>query len=55
MPGSNMVPNEARDYYEVLGAAPSATPEELRAAFRSLRSNKTGLAASPVHDFESLC
>lgn len=30
-----MVHNEARDYYEVLGAQPSASAEELRAAFRA--------------------
>jgi predicted Zn-dependent protease len=34
MSARSVVHNEARDYYEVLGASPSATTEELRAAFR---------------------
>jgi hypothetical protein len=35
MSASSIVHNEARDYYEVLGARPSDSTEELRAAFRS--------------------
>jgi hypothetical protein len=35
MPVSSMVHNEARDYYEVLGTDPTASAEQLRAAFRS--------------------
>ncbi|HEX2766947.1 MAG TPA: J domain-containing protein [Candidatus Limnocylindria bacterium] len=34
MSARSEVHDEARDYYEVLGASPSATAEELRAAFR---------------------
>jgi hypothetical protein len=34
MPTADAVRTEARDYYEVLGAAPSASTIELRAAFR---------------------
>jgi curved DNA-binding protein CbpA len=35
MRGSSTMRNEARDYYEVLGAEPSASVDELRAAFRA--------------------
>jgi hypothetical protein len=35
MSASSIVHNEARDFYEVLGAMPSASAEELRAAFRA--------------------
>ena len=34
MPSANQVRSEARDFYEVLGAKPSASAAELRAAFR---------------------
>lgn len=34
MPASEQVPTEQRDYYEVLGAQPSASSEQLRASFR---------------------
>ncbi len=34
MPSANQVRTEARDFYEVLGAKPSASAAELRAAFR---------------------
>jgi curved DNA-binding protein CbpA len=35
MRGSSTMHNEARDYYEVLGAEPSASVDQLRAAFRA--------------------
>jgi len=35
MPPSETASTEARDYYEALGAEPSASSAELRAAFRA--------------------
>ncbi len=50
MPSADVVRTEARDYYEVLGAEPSASTAELRAAFRDavLRHHPDRAASSDV-------
>jgi curved DNA-binding protein CbpA len=50
MPAADAVRTEARDYYEVLGAEPSASTAELRAAFREavLRHHPDRAASSEV-------
>jgi DnaJ domain len=50
MPAADVMRTEARDYYEVLGAEPSASAAELRAAFRDavLRHHPDRAALSEV-------
>jgi curved DNA-binding protein CbpA len=50
MPAADVMRTEARDYYEVLGAEPSASTAELRAAFRDavLRHHPDRAALSDV-------
>ena len=50
MPAAHAARTEARDYYEVLGAEPSASTSELRAAFREavLRHHPDRAASSDV-------